>query len=208
MMPLNDGYLASPDWSVTESTSGMVPPMTSVAVSPSRLTRTWSPCVSTTEASVTCGTPSRSASMAGHDAHRAVGRGHAAHDQVGDVAPVGLLDGRGQHERGGDRVGPGDRVVLDVHALVDAHLQRLAHGVHGLLGADRHRRDGDVVGVLGLLLEPERLLDGVLVELRQQPVDADAVDGVVSLEVTVRRGVRHVLHANDDRGHGAEATSA
>ena len=24
----------------------------------------------------------------------------------------------------------------DVHALVDAHLQRLAHGVDGLLGAD------------------------------------------------------------------------
>ena len=65
MMPLNDGYRASPDWSVTESTSGIVPPITSVAVSPSRLIRTWSPCVSTTEASVTCGTPSRSASIAG-----------------------------------------------------------------------------------------------------------------------------------------------
>ena len=39
--------------------------MTSVAVSPSRLMRTWSPWVSTTEASVTCGRPRRSASIAG-----------------------------------------------------------------------------------------------------------------------------------------------
>ncbi|CAB4726077.1 unannotated protein [freshwater metagenome] len=43
----------------------MVPPMTSVAVSPSRLARTWSPWVSTTEAKVTCGRPRRSASIAG-----------------------------------------------------------------------------------------------------------------------------------------------
>src|SRR6478609_1186807 len=43
----------------------MVPPMTSVAVSPSRLIRTWSPWNSTTEASVTCGRPRRSASIAG-----------------------------------------------------------------------------------------------------------------------------------------------
>ena len=36
----------------TDSTSGIVPPTTSVAVSPSRLIRTWSPWASTTEASV------------------------------------------------------------------------------------------------------------------------------------------------------------
>ncbi len=39
--------------------------MTSVAVSPSRLMRTWSPCDSTTEAKVTWGRSRRSASIAG-----------------------------------------------------------------------------------------------------------------------------------------------
>ena len=39
--------------------------MTSVEPSLSRLMRTWSPCDSTTEASVTCGMPRRSASIAG-----------------------------------------------------------------------------------------------------------------------------------------------
>ena len=39
--------------------------MTSVEPSLSRLIRTWSPCDSITEASVTCGMPSRSASIAG-----------------------------------------------------------------------------------------------------------------------------------------------
>ena len=38
-----------------------------------------------------------------------------------------------------------------------------------------------------LLLDLEGLLDGVLVELGQQPVDADAVDGVVGLELAGRR---------------------
>ena len=70
-------------------------------------------------------------------------------------------------------------------ALVGTHLQRLAHGVHRLLGTDADRGDLDVVGVLGLLLDPERLLDGVLVELGQQPVDTDPVDGLVVLEVPV-----------------------
>ena len=45
----------------------------------------------------------------------------------------------------------------------------------------------------------QRLLDGVLVELGQQPVDAHAVDGVVGLaERAVGLGVRHVLHTDDD----------
>ena len=56
----------------------------------------------------------------------------------------------------------------------------------------------DVLGVLGLLLDLQRLLDGVLVELGEQAVDADAVDGLVVLEVTVSGGVRHVLHTDSD----------
>ncbi len=43
------------------------------------------------------------------------------------------------------RVGAGDRVVDDVHALVGAHLQRLADRVGGLLGADAEHGDLGVV---------------------------------------------------------------
>ena len=81
------------------------------------------------------------------------------------------------------RVGAGDRVVDDVDALVGTHLQRLAHRVDGLLGADAQRGHLDVLALAGLLLDLQRLLDGVLVELGQQAVDADAVDGVVGLEL-------------------------
>src|SRR5680860_47814 len=65
MIPLNDGYRASPDWSVTLSTSGAVPSTTSVAVSPSRRIFTFEPSTVISEPKVTCGTPSRSASIAG-----------------------------------------------------------------------------------------------------------------------------------------------
>ena len=156
--------------------------MTSVAVSPSRLIRTWSPWVSTTEASVTCGSPRRSASIAGTTLIAPSVEAMPHDDQV--ALGADLLDRLGQHQRGGERVGAGDRVVDDVDALVGAHLQRLAHRVDGLLGADAQRGDGDVVAV-ALLLDLQRLLDGVLVELRQQPVDTDAVDGVVGLELAV-----------------------
>ena len=85
-------------------------------------------------------------------------------------------------------VGAGDRVVDDVDAGVGTHLQRLAHRVDRLLGADGQRGDGDLLA-LALLPELQRLLDGVLVELGQQAVDADAVDGVVVLELPVGRRV-------------------
>ena len=55
--------------------------------------------------------------------------------------------------------------------------------------------------VIALLLELERLLDGVLVELGEQPGDADAVHGVVGLEVPVGSRVGYVLHT-DDNVHG------
>ena len=54
-------------------------------------------------------------------------------------APIFSI-GLGQHQRGGDVVGAGDRLVGDVDALVGAHLQRLADGVDGLLGADAQAR--------------------------------------------------------------------
>ena len=53
----------------------------------------------------------------------------------------------------------------------------LLHRVGGLLGADGERGHLDVV--TRLLLDLQRLLDGVLVQLGEQPVDTDAVDRVV-----------------------------
>src|SRR3954447_12006809 len=65
MIPLKEGERASPDWSVTDSTSGTVPSTVSVAVSPSRRIRTVLPSTSTSEPSVTAGAPRRSPSIAG-----------------------------------------------------------------------------------------------------------------------------------------------
>jgi hypothetical protein len=66
--------------------------------------------------------------------------------------------------------------------LVGAHLQGLLDRIAALVRADRD--DGDLA-VAGLG-ELEGLLDGVLVELGQQPVDAGAVDGVVSRSLNDR----------------------
>ena len=76
--------------------------------------------------------------------------------------------------------------------------------VDSLLRADGQRGDGDLLA-LALLTELQRLLDGVLVELGQQAVDTDTVDGVVVLELAVGRGVRHVLHT-DNNVHGGVAS--
>ena len=65
-------------------------------------------------------------------------------------------------------VGAVQVVVLDVDGLVGAHGQRLAQRVLGVLGADGQHGDLRVVGLVGDL---QRLLDRVLVELRQQAVD-------------------------------------
>ena len=79
--------------------------------------------------------------------------------------------------------------------LVGAHLQALADRVDGLLRPDGQHGD---LGALVLLLELERLLDRVLVELRQQPVDTNPVNGVVILEVPVPGRVRNVIHTTDN----------
>src|SRR5215213_8901745 len=92
-------------------------------------------------------------------------------------------------------------------APVGTHLQRLADRIHGLLGAHAQRRHLDVLGVLGLLLDLERLLDGVLVELGEQSVHAHTVDGLVVLEVPVTGGVRNVLHTDSDL-HGRDGPPA
>jgi hypothetical protein len=59
--------------------------------------------------------------------------------------------------------------------------QRLLQRVRGLLGADRQHGHLTLAG----LRDEQRLLDRVLVELREQPVDTHPV-GVLSLSTKVR----------------------
>src|SRR3954453_12307517 len=88
-------------------------------------------------------------------------------------------------------------VVLDVHRLVGAHLQGLADRGLGLLRPDREDRHAALA--LAVLAQLERLLNGVLVELAQQAVDADPVGRVVGrAEGALRLGVRDVLDADHD----------
>ena len=65
MIPLNDGYLGSLIFSTTDTTAGSEPVTTWYPSSVTRRTVTEPPSMSTFEASVSCGTPSRSASIAG-----------------------------------------------------------------------------------------------------------------------------------------------
>ena len=66
---------------------------------------------------------------------------------------------------------------------------------------------GDDTTVTALCVGPEKALDAVLVELGQQAVDADAINGVVRLELPVGSGVGDVLHT-DDNVHGGVAGTA
>ena len=62
---------------------------------------------------------------------------------------------------------------------------------------------------LGALGDLQRLLDGVLVELRQQAVHRVTVGGQVLGEVTVARGVGHVLHCDyDPQAHACSPTAS
>src|SRR5512144_528669 len=65
MIDLNDGYLASPDWSVTDTRAGRVATTSSTALSASRRIVTAPLSTDSALAKVTWGTPSRSASIAG-----------------------------------------------------------------------------------------------------------------------------------------------
>jgi hypothetical protein len=88
-----------------------------------------------------------------------------------------------------------DGVVTDVDPLVGTHLQSLLEGIGGALRTDGE--DGDLT--LVRFGEPQRLLDGILVDLREQTVDVGAVRRVVlGVEGAVRLGVRDVLDADDD----------
>ena len=75
------------------------------------------------------------------------------------------------------------------------HLQRPLDRVGGVVRAQRHGHDLDVVAVLG---ELQGLLHGVLVELGQQPVGRGAVDRAVGGEAALPGGVGDVLDQHDD----------
>jgi hypothetical protein len=82
-----------------------------------------------------------------------------------------------------------------VYGLVRAHRQRLADRLGRPLRA--HRQDGDLAAVG--LLEPERLLHRVLVDLVHHRVDRLAVQRVVRLgQPALRPGVGHLLDQYDD----------
>ena len=93
---------------------------------------------------MTCGRSRRSASIAGTTLIAASVEAIPHIDEVDGRLRADLLDGLGQHQRGGAAVRAGDRVVDDVDALVGTHLQRLADRVDGLLGADAQRGHGAV----------------------------------------------------------------
>ena len=114
--------------------------MTSVAVSPSRLIRTWSPWVSITEAKVTCGRSRRSASIAGTTliAPSVEAMPHTTRSTGVSAPAFSIALASTSDVATGVRAG--DRVVDHVHALVGTHLQRLADRVDGLLGTHRQTR--------------------------------------------------------------------
>jgi hypothetical protein len=80
----------------------------------------------------------------------------AAQDQVG---PAQLAHGLGQRVAGGQRVGPGERLVGQQHDLVGAAEQRLAQHLHGSRRA--HRQHGHPPAVA--FLQAQRLFEGVQV---------------------------------------------
>ena len=172
-------------------------------MSPSRLIRTWSPWVSTTEASVSWGSPSRSASIAGTtliepsvEAMPHMTRSYGAVTPAFSTA----LASTSEVAIASEPAIASSTTWTPWSAPICSALRTASTACSG---PTHSAVTVDVVGVLGLLLDLQRLLDGVLVELGQQPVDAHAVDGLVVLEVPVAGGVRHVLHTDSDL-HGRD----
>ena len=112
--------------------------------------------------------------------------------------PPILLDRLGEHQRGREGVGavrwPSSTTWT---RLVGAH--RSALRIASVACSGPTVRTVTSASPVAASRDLQRLLDGVLVELGEQPVDADPVDGVVGLgERAVALGVRHVLDTDDD----------
>ena len=80
-------------------------------------------------------------------------------------------------------------------AGVGTHLKGLLDGVRRVVVAHGQGNDLDVVAGL---LDLERLLDRILIELTEEPIGGVAIHGVVIGEFAVTRGVGHVFHQRDD----------
>ena len=87
-------------------------------------------------------------------------------------------------------------VGLHQDAAVGAHGERGADGLGGLLRADR---DADDLGRLAGFLEPDRLLDGDLVERIHRHFDVGELDaGAVRLDADFHVLVDRPLHGHQD----------
>ena len=122
--------------------------------------------------------------------HGAVGVGGllAEEHEVGALALERLREDRARRDEiraRGARVG-------DEHGAVGAHRERLAERVGGLLGPER---DDDDLGV-GVALEPQRLLDGVRVEVVERPL-AGTVEALRA-RIEPAGPFGDVLHADGD----------
>ena len=157
--------------------------------------RITAPSMSTLLASETCGTPSRSASIA---ASTPILASVDSDPQMTRSKPVWPRTCASAYEV--DRASAGQPVVQQVHGLVRAHRQRLADRLGGLLRA--HGQDGDLGLVTRLALrlgDLQALLDGVLVKLVDEPVHRRAVHRRIRrLELALGRGIWHLLDAHDD----------
>ena len=149
------------------------------------------PSVSTLLANDSCGTPSRSASIAASAPIRA----SVDSEPRMTRSKPDPAEHLGEHRRGHQAVRAVQRLVDDVHRLVGAHRQRLADRLGCLLRA--HRQDRDLAAVR--LLQPQAFLDRVLVELVDHRVGGVAVQrAVLGPQRALRPGVRHLLHQDDD----------
>lgn len=117
----------------------------------------------------------------GHDAHVAIGRGHAGQHQI-DIADAAY--GGGKHPRGAERIGASELLIADVQAGISAHLQGPAHRVDGILGSHRH---GDHFAAR-LLDERDSGLDGVFVDLVEHIVFAAHEQAIVNSSLRLHVG--------------------
>jgi hypothetical protein len=128
---------------------------------------------------------------AGDQGGAGVGRLRAAeHDVRLDAA-----DGRVQDLGRVEGARPVEGVVVDVHGRVRAHGQRLAHRGQGRLRA--HAEDHHLAALL--LLQPQGLLDGVLVDRVEDRLDRLAVERLVPRVQPLLGGrVGHALDGDQD----------
>ena len=127
-----------------------------------------------------------------------VGRLLSEEDEVGTFRRQRVAESLGRPEQ----VGAFERRVRDEHGPVGPHGERLAQRIHRALWP---HRDDHHFPFAGGLLELQRLLDGVRVEIRDGELDRPIESQSGSVEATARGRVRHCLHA-DGNLHGRDSS--